>query len=350
MKNKDRLKGFFSGVIFSVIIGAFTLGVTVFAAPVESKLSVIYDNIKIYVDGALFQPKDTNGKDIQPFISKGVTYLPVAAISKALGKDVSWDGKSKSVYIGLQPDSKAKEVTVSNVTELFDALGPNKHIKMKPGTYDISDLNPKSKNANIYWESVYDGNELILNGINNLTLEGLGDKPVELVVEPRYANVLTFKNSTKISVKNIKAGHTIEKGECVGGVFNFDSSKDIDISKNILYGCGTYGIIANNSENLKLADSTIEECTYGAMTIYNCKNFAFTNSIIRKCENFSLIDISSSTNITYDKCEISDNTSSDVLAVNLSDGIKFTNSKFKNNSSFDPKLFPNVDFTGTTFQ
>ncbi len=351
MKNKDRIKGFFSGIIFSVIIGAFALGVTVFAAPIESKLSVIYDNIKIYVDGTLFQPKDANGKDIKPFISKGVTYLPVSALSKALGKDVSWDGKTKSIYIGVQPDSKAKEVTVSNVNELFDALGSNKHIKLKPGTYNISDLNQGySKSKNIYWESVYDGNELVLNEINNLTLEGLGDKPVEIVVEPRYANVLTFINSRKISIKNIKAGHTIEKGSCVGGVFNFDSSKDIDISNSILYGCGTYGIIAKDTENFKFNNSIIEECTYGAMTLYDCKDFIFANSVIRKCENFNLIEIDSSTNIVYDKCEISDNTSSDVLTVSLSNDVKFTNCKFKNNKSLDPNLFPNVDFTGTTFE
>ncbi|WP_024831999.1 right-handed parallel beta-helix repeat-containing protein [Ruminiclostridium josui] len=351
MKNKDKLKGFFSGIIFSAIIGAFALGVTVFAAPIESKLSVVYDNIKIYIDGTLFQPKDSNGNDIKPFISKGITYLPVSALSKALGKDVSWDGKTKSIYIGKQPASKAKEVTVSNVNELFDALGSNKHIKLKPGTYNISDLNQDYiKSKNIYWESVYDGNELILDEISNLTLEGLGDSPVELVVEPRYANVLTFKNSNKIAIKNIKAGHTIEKGSCVGGVFKFNLSKDIDISDSILYGCGTYGIIAEDTEHLKFSNSIIEECTYGAMTLNYCKDFAFDNSKIRKCENYELIEIYSSTSIVYNKCEISDNTSSDILSVSLSNNVKFTNCKFKNNSPFNPTLFPAVDFTGTTFE
>lgn len=351
MINKDKLKGFFSGVIFAVLLGISALGVTVLAAPIESRISVVYDNIKIYVDGTIAQPKDANGETIKPFISKGVTYLPVAALSKILGKDVSWDGNTKSIYIGKKPDIQAKEVTVSNVDELFAALGSNKHIKLSPGIYNISDLKQGySESKNIYWQQEFDGNELVLDKINNLTLEGLGDKPVEIVVEPRYADVLTFLNCSSISIKNIKAGHTIEKGDCTGGVLNFDSSKGIDISNSIFYGCGTYGIIAKDTENLKFHNSIIEECTYGAMTLSDCKEFTFDDSILRKCEGFSLIEINSSSNIVYNKCEISDNKGSDMLEVNLSNGLKFNNCKFKGNKLFSIDLFPDIDFTGSTFE
>lgn len=357
MMNKDKLKGFFSGVIFAVVLGIAALGVNVLAAPIEKKISVVYADLKIYVDGVLTQPKDANGKAIEPFISNGVTYLPVAALSKVLGKDVTWDGKTKSIYIGQKSDIKAQEVTVSNVDELFAALGSNKHIKLKPGIYNLSDLKQGyNEGKNIYWQEEYDGNELVLNGINNLTLEGLGEEPAEIVVEPRYADVLTFLNCSKISLKNIKAGHTQAKGECSGGVLNFDSSKDINISNSIFYGCGTYGIIALNTENLKFDNSIIEECTNGAMTISNCKEFTFTNSIFRKCEGFKLFNIRSSLNIVYDKCEISENEAlykdTNIIDTNLSSGIKFTNCKFKNNKafSFDQSTVSDIDFTGTTFE
>lgn len=352
MINKDRLKGFFTGLIFAAFLGISASGAAVLAAPIQSQISVVYDNIKIYVDGVLAQPKAANGDAIEPFTSNGVTYLPVAAISKILGKDVNWDGNTKSIYIGKRTDIKAQEVTVSNVEEFFAALGSNKHIKMKPGTYNITDLKQGySESKNIYWEEVFDGNELVLDGIDNLTLEGLGDKPVEIVVEPRYADVLTFLNSSKISIKNIKAGHTIEKGECTGGVLNFDSSKDIDISNSIFYGCGTYGIIANNTEHLKFNNSIIEECTNGAMTLTGCIDFEFTNSILRKCEVYNFIGINSSSNIVYDKCELSENGgTTDMLAVSLSSGIKFTNCKFKDVKAFNTDIFPDIDFTGTTFK
>ncbi|OPX43414.1 hypothetical protein CLHUN_27590 [Ruminiclostridium hungatei] len=356
MLNKDRLKGFFSGLIFSAVLGVSALGVTVLAAPVAKNISVVYDNIKIYVDGSLIELKDGNGETIQPFISKGVTYMPVAAFSRALGKDVSWDGNTKSVYI-KQPEVEAKEVTVSNVDELFAALGTNSHIKLKPGIYNISDLKQGySDSKNIFWEEVYDGNKLVLKEISNLTIEGLGDKPVEIVVEPRYADVLTFLDCENVNIKNVKAGHTIEKGACIGGVFNFDSSKDIAVSNSILYGCGTYGIIANNTENLKLSDSIIEECTEGVMAISKCKNFEFSNSIFRKCESYGLFGIYSSTAIVFDKCEIAENTAytknTDMLSVNLSSEIKFTNCKFKDNKLFNLNIefLPDIDFTGTTFE
>jgi hypothetical protein len=36
---------------------------------------------------------------VEPFVSDGTTYLPVRAIADALGKNVSWDNATKSVYI-----------------------------------------------------------------------------------------------------------------------------------------------------------------------------------------------------------------------------------------------------------
>ncbi len=349
MINKDRVKGFFSGIIFALIFGIAVIGVTALESPIKSTIPVVYDNIKIFVDGALIQPKDANGEVIKPFISNGVTYLPVAALSKALGRDVSWDGETKSVYIGKKPNSKVEEVTVSTVNELFAAFGSNKHIKLKPGIYNLSELKQDYNTENIHWEEVFDGKELFLDGISNLTIEGIGNKPVEIVVEPRYANVLTFLYCDKITMKNIKAGHTIEKGHCVGGVFNFISSKNINISESILYGCGTYGIIAQYTENLHFSNSIIEECTYGAMTISNCNNFKFINSIVRKCEEYSLFDINSSTNIVFSKCEVTDNKVNEVFLVNLSSGIRFANCVFKNNGSINNELYSDIDFTGTTF-
>jgi len=66
-------------------------------------LLVTYSNIKLYVDGTLITPKDPNGNIVEPFIYNGTTYLPVRAVSQALGKTVNWDGKTSSVYIGAMP-------------------------------------------------------------------------------------------------------------------------------------------------------------------------------------------------------------------------------------------------------
>ena len=109
-KAKRRMKGgagksavFVSGLI----IGALAVGTAGFAfgAGITRTLNASYDGIKIYVDQKLIDPKDVNGNSVDPFIVDGTTYLPVRAVSGALGKEVGWDGATKSVYIGSQPAS-----------------------------------------------------------------------------------------------------------------------------------------------------------------------------------------------------------------------------------------------------
>lgn len=92
---KERLKGFIAGIIIATLM--FSL---VFATPVEQTIKILYNNIKIYVDGKLVSPKDANGNPVEPMIYNGTTYLPVRAVGQAIGKEVNWDGKTNSVYIG----------------------------------------------------------------------------------------------------------------------------------------------------------------------------------------------------------------------------------------------------------
>lgn len=115
---KDKLKGFISGmIIMSLVFG----GVTVFAANTTTKGNLVFRNIKIYIDGALFTPKDGNGNVVEPFIYNGSTYLPLKAISTAFGKDVTWDGNTSSVYIGKtgqnQPDAYLSDLQYTNYQE-----------------------------------------------------------------------------------------------------------------------------------------------------------------------------------------------------------------------------------------
>lgn len=72
-----------------------------FAANVISRtITVQYSGIKLVVDGVQITPKDANGATVEPFIYNGTTYLPVRAIGNAIGKQVSWDGGTQTVYIG----------------------------------------------------------------------------------------------------------------------------------------------------------------------------------------------------------------------------------------------------------
>ncbi|MDR2089438.1 MAG: copper amine oxidase N-terminal domain-containing protein [Clostridiales Family XIII bacterium] len=78
-------------------------------------LSAIYDDISIYVNDDEISPKDASGNAVAPFIAGGTTYLPVRAVAEALGLSVSWDGATKSVYLGEQPGDAAD--SASDVAE-----------------------------------------------------------------------------------------------------------------------------------------------------------------------------------------------------------------------------------------
>jgi len=75
------------------------------AAVATSWISVT-NGISIYVDDVKLNAVDGNGNAVEAFISNGTTYLPVKAISEAVGKAVSWDGKTRSVYIGKHDSTK----------------------------------------------------------------------------------------------------------------------------------------------------------------------------------------------------------------------------------------------------
>lgn len=112
MFNKEKLKGFVSGVVLSAVLftslGAF--------AAVKKTIEVTYNNIKLVVNGKPVKfGKDSAGNQIEPFLYNGTNYLPVRAVGEALGQKVDWDGATQTVYIGKKPGE------LSYMTEAIDA-------------------------------------------------------------------------------------------------------------------------------------------------------------------------------------------------------------------------------------
>lgn len=77
----------------------------------QEKKEIYYNNIKIKINGKEIEPKDSNGNVVEPFTISGTTYLPVRAVSEALGKNVGWNGETKTVFIS----SIEKVAKISNV-------------------------------------------------------------------------------------------------------------------------------------------------------------------------------------------------------------------------------------------
>lgn len=88
------------GVIAGGLIGAILTSGAVFAKQASETLEVIYDNIKILIDGKEYQPTDANGNPVEPFVYNGTTYLPVRAIANAFDKEVDWEPQTSTVTLG----------------------------------------------------------------------------------------------------------------------------------------------------------------------------------------------------------------------------------------------------------
>ncbi|MCL1882950.1 MAG: stalk domain-containing protein [Defluviitaleaceae bacterium] len=98
---RRRIMDMILGGIFAILL---TSSFTVFANSVTQNISVTYRNIRIVVNGEPITPRDGAGNVVEPFIFGGTTFLPIRAVSQALGMYVQWDGDTSTVYIGATED------------------------------------------------------------------------------------------------------------------------------------------------------------------------------------------------------------------------------------------------------
>ena len=103
--------------------------------PYEEKVDINYRKIKIVLDGEEITPCDGLGNTVEPFImsSTGTTYLPLRAVSQALGLYVHWDEPTNTVNLssggtvktGLGPSSDRAgqirtKITYRNIRVILD--------------------------------------------------------------------------------------------------------------------------------------------------------------------------------------------------------------------------------------
>ena len=99
-----------------------TMTVSSFATVGRKTAYLDYQNMKVTLNGEELDLRDGKGNRVEPFTIDGTTYLPLAAVSRALGIDVAWDADNKTVvlttddtddgaYIGT---AKAKEIALDH--------------------------------------------------------------------------------------------------------------------------------------------------------------------------------------------------------------------------------------------
>lgn len=272
--------------------------------------------------------------DVPAKIVGGRTLVPVRAVSEAMGANVSWNGVDRRVDV----TKTWSTYYVRNVGELINAIGSNHKIQLAAGTYNLTEWIEEHSNKyqteeiemylpNVGISEVFDGKELLIKNVRNLFIEpAVSTDFVQLVVEPRYADVLAFDGCEGIYLTNLTMGHTIEKGSCAGSVLNFTDSKKVRLMSLDLYGCGTYGIEAYNTDNLISENTTIRDCSYGVISAYNLSNATFTNCNFKNCMEYTMFECNESS-LTFSKCSFS-NLSGGLLGGLDSSYYRFVNCTF----------------------
>ena len=233
----------------------------------------------------------------------------------------------------LEEAPEKSVITVSSPEELLAALGSNRRILLQEGEYNLTSASQSHiATQSVFYCEKFDGPELTLNGIHNLTIQGAGDKLSEIVVDPRYVFVIKFTNCSGISIENVKAGHS-EGGYCMGGVFCFEDSSIIGIDGSLMYGCGTIGLDLLRVKDMEVADSIIYECTTGIMTIDQCSDIAFKGCTFKDNKDFQLVEIWDTTDFIIDSCTFLHNTGSTMFITAWSENMVVKNTLFRENSA-----------------
>lgn len=247
-------------------------------------------------------------------------------------------------------------VTVSTVQELYNAIGSRKHVILKAGVYNLSELSEADRhndeiNSSSYFDS--DSFEYVYYDITDATInmqygryimiEGEEGADVTICTEDSWVAPLAFSQCSGVTLKNLTLGHEVEPGNCSGSVVSFYSCNNIKVEDCKLYGSGTYGIESNGSYDAEVTNCDIYECTYGVLSLNSCSSWVFDNCTMRDSSGYDMIELYSSWAMNFNNCIIKDNNAMYESALIVGDdytsatfsGCTFTNNQFEAFSTGD---------------
>jgi len=281
---------------------------------------------------------------------EGEVFDPVRLCTR--GHAVAWLWREAQVY-------------ASDAGSLIKAIGPGHEIHLAPGVYNLTEWVKEAGAAGEFGKvesdlelaailgkgvdlspyvklvRVNDGYEILIHDVRNLSIcAGASFTPgtVEIVVEPRYANVLTFENCDRIFLSDMIVGHTPEQGYCTGGVLCFRDCGRIALSGMDLYGCGTYGIVAERVNSIQTVDSEIRDCSYGILELRQVQDAGFGDVSFHDCTGFDMLNLRESS-ASFQSCEFKNNTWDQgwchFLAMDSYSSVTFRSCTFDRASHFD---------------
>lgn len=198
-------------------------------------------------------------------------------------------------------------MTITTVAEFVRAIGPDRILEIAPGSFVLSEIPLGQLSPYVRVQEAFDGNELVISEVANLTLIGQDTILSRVLARPRYADVLKFENCRNLSLQNLEMAHTKDLGYCRGAVLGFTNCDTVEIDQCVLYGSGTYGIEGSNVSNLTCRETVIRDCTYGMLCFNNATNLQFESCQFFDNAGFSMINLNECQQITFSDCLLHDN-------------------------------------------
>lgn len=239
-----------------------------------------------------------------------------------------------------------KKIQIGTGQQFAEEIAPNRIISFIKGEYCTTDI--EFSGPFVSKEDVFDGNELVINDVDHLYIQGNG---TSLTARPRYAQVLMLKNCRDVIIDGFEMGHTPDRGSCSGDVIQLQNCQNVHLHNLSLYGCGTYGIGLKNCSDIFVEDVKIFRCTYGALRIIDSECI-ISDLEIYECSNvFDLIDCQNSILIISNGYIHDNNQVGDFIRKSNSQ-IIFSNTKVSNSSfkeSINTYDIEGVEFDSTTW-
>lgn len=105
---KKTAKGFLLGSLVTILLTSSAIG-----SSIQSNINVLFNSIKITVNDELISADN--------ILYKGTTYVPIRSVAEILGKEVTWNPKTKTA--GIKDFSTSKKVKSKNeVNEILKNL------------------------------------------------------------------------------------------------------------------------------------------------------------------------------------------------------------------------------------
>ena len=295
-----------------------------------------------------YQPRAVIALTIAALLLMGIAALAAAPARTAAGSSDEAAALQDQAVAAVATD----RVEVSTVDELLAAIRPGTTAVLAPSTYDLStasNYGEASESDYYHWEEVFDGYELVIDHVENfcLTMGPGSTDGSEVVISavPRYADVLAFRNCSGISLVGLVVGHTVEQGQCAGGVIHLTDTDNAAISGCSLYGCGVLGVDAENCRDITVSNTDIYECSYGAVELTSCRSVIFDTCGFRDCFNryaedghgsvFSLFSITSCYGVAFQNSHVYGNYAMELVKSDYSKEVYLLSTVFEDNHIYD---------------